>query len=558
MSKADVAARDVYLAGALPNLAAGRERTTDCVGYWHTFLLESKMQPRALLVVLDGWGHSPRRDHNAIALAQTPNWDRLWNERPHTLVRTSGAAVGLPPGQMGNSEVGHLMIGAGRVVLQDLSRIDQAIELGEFQESKAIQSVIGHVREKHGRLHIMGLLSPGGVHSHERHFRELILALRNQRIPFALHAFLDGRDTPPKSAAATIRSFEELCNSSSEGRIVSVSGRFFAMDRDRRWDRTEQAWRAVALGQSERTFQTASESLAFAYESGESDEFMSPSTVGDPCPITRRDSVVFMNFRADRARQLSRAILGLDASPIQAPLSARPRSFVPLMSYADDIDEGTDDTSVEVMFAPLELSNSLGEYWSGQGYPQLRIAESEKTAHVTYFFSGGREAPFPREERWLVPSPEVRTYDLAPEMNARGVAEAILRALEETGPRLVVSNFANGDMVGHTGKLDAAVKAVECLDFWLGKIERSVLDSGYHCLITADHGNVESMLDDAGGPHTAHTTGPVPLVYVGKRDNVSFADSGGLSDVAPTLLDIVGMDKPVEMTGSSMLVSNAR
>lgn len=513
------------------------------------------MEHRALLVILDGWGYSPDRDHNAIALAHTPVWDRLWQEAPRTLLETSGEAVGLPSGQMGNSEVGHLMIGAGRVVLQDLSRIDCAIDSGEFQSNQALNAAISAARK--GKLHVMGLLSPGGVHSHQRHFRAFIDMLHEGRIPYALHAFLDGRDTSPRSALSTLREFDHLTGTHGIGRIASIAGRFYAMDRDERWDRIAPAHQLISVGQAKHHAHSASKALENAYARNETDEFVTPTRVGAPLPLTNRDSVVFMNFRADRARQLSRTLLGLQASPLSPLPDSIPRLFVPMTPYATDINAGTPQTKVKIAFAPVSVSNGLGAYWASLGHPQERIAESEKTAHVTFFFNGGSDERHAGEVHHIVPSPQVRTYDLMPEMNAQGITQTVIAALKKPGPRLIVCNFANGDMVGHTGNLSAAIQAVEAIDGCIKRIEREVAAHDFHCLITADHGNVECMQDESGKPQTAHTTGPVPLLYIGNELSVELASRGGLCDVAPTLLDLCGLEIPSEMTGRSLLLRSA-
>ena len=492
----------------------------------------------ALLVVLDGWGHAEPAGDNAIHAARTPHWDRLWAAAPTTLISGSGRDVGLPHGQMGNSEVGHMNLGAGRVVHQDLSRIDLAIEDGSFAANPVLNGAIDKARG--ARLHVLGLVSPGGVHSHEDQIAALIGMAERAGVDVRLHAFLDGRDTPPRSAAPSLERF---------GRhVASICGRYYAMDRDARWDRVRAAFDLLTGAPGSHRAHDAAEGLRAAYERGESDEFVRPTMVGDlPLGGHVRDGdvVVFMNFRADRARQLTRAFVEDDFDGF--PRARRPRlaDFVTLTRYADDI-------PAACAFAPQTVPNSFGEYVAGLGMRQLRIAETEKYAHVTFFFSGGREQPFPGEDRMLVPSPQVATYDLQPEMNAPEVTDRLVAAIESRAYDAIVCNYANADMVGHTGDFEAAVRAVEAVDACLGRIVAAVEATGGHCLITADHGNVERMRDAATGQaHTAHTAERVPLVYVGPA-RVRLDGGGTLSDVAPTLLDLMGLALPAEMRGRSL------
>ena len=493
----------------------------------------------ALLVVLDGWGHAEPADDNAIHVASTPHWDRLWGGGSRTLISGSGRDVGLPDGQMGNSEVGHMNLGAGRVVHQDLSRIDLAIKDGSFASNPVLNAAIGKARG--ARLHVLGLVSPGGVHSHEDQIAALIAMAEHAGVTVRLHAFLDGRDTPPRSAAPSLARFGD--------RVASICGRYYAMDRDARWDRVRAAFDMLTLGTFTGSHADAVSALQAAYARGESDEFVRPTTVGNwPLRVGIRDGdvVVFMNFRADRARQLTRAFVedGFDAFP----RARRPRlgDFVTLTRYADDI-------PAACAFEPEIVRNSFGEHLSGLGMRQLRIAETEKYAHVTFFFSGGREQPFPGEDRVLVPSPQVATYDRQPEMSAPEVTDRLVAAIESGAYEAIVCNYANADMVGHTGDFDAAVRAVEAVDGCLGRIVAAVEATGGHCLITADHGNVERMRDaTTGQAHTAHTSELVPLVYVGPG-NVRLDAGGTLSDVAPTLLELMGLAPPAEMRGRSLL-----
>lgn len=507
-----------------------------------------------LLVVLDGWGHREETDGNAIALARTPSWDALWAERPHCLVSGSGTDVGLPAGQMGNSEVGHTTLGAGRVVYQDLTRIDRAIADGSFQDNPVLNGLLDSLQckggsGKGGSLHLLGLLSPGGVHSHEAQMHALVDLARARGVKTIwMHAFLDGRDVPPKSAKASLAAMQERLQASGEGGIASLVGRYYAMDRDNRWDRIAAAWRLLARGEAEQSAATPEAGLEAAYARGETDEFVAPTLIGKPAPIADGDSVLFMNFRADRARQLTRCFVQPDFSAFDRGALLRLKGFATLTEYAADL-------GAPVAFPPETFVNSLGEYVASQGMSQLRLAETEKYAHVTFFFSGGREAPFPLEERILVPSPKVATYDQQPEMSAVQVTDCLVNAIAEGRHRLIVCNYANGDMVGHTGQLAASIKAVECLDACLARVVKALEASGGQCLITADHGNVERLADPATGQaHTAHTSEPVPLVYVGPQEVQLSADGGRLSDIAPSLLALMGLPQPKEMTGRSLIL----
>ena len=502
--------------------------------------------PTTLLVVLDGWGVSSGSDDDAIHRARTPTWDRLWEHAPRTTLSASGTSVGLPDGQMGNSEVGHMNLGAGRTVYQDLTRIDRAIGDGSFADNPVVNAAVATAVERGSTLHVFGLLSPGGVHSHEHHlaaFAELALK-RGART--RLHAFLDGRDVPPKSAMATLASFEKRF----PGMLGSITGRYFGMDRDARWERTERAYRLVATGDAPHRFETPTRALEAAYARGETDEFVQPTAIrtadAPPLRIEDGDVGMFMNFRADRARQLVRALTADDFDEFPRPAVPAFALFATLTRYADDIE-------LPVAFAPVDLTDTVGECWAAAGLSQLRIAETEKYAHVTYFFSGGREQPFPGEDRILVPSPKVATYDLAPAMSAGEVTDRLVGAIDSGRYAAIVCNFANGDMVGHTGVFDAAVAAVEVIDQCLARILEAIHRTASQCFVTADHGNVERLLDrDTNQPHTAHTSEPVPLVYAGPR-NVRFVDGGTLADVAPTLLALMDQPRPVAMTGRSLV-----
>ncbi|MGA1676528.1 MAG: 2,3-bisphosphoglycerate-independent phosphoglycerate mutase [Pseudomonadales bacterium] len=505
------------------------------------------MKRTTLLVILDGFGYREATESNAIAAADAPVWAELWRDRPHTLISGSGRDVGLPAGQMGNSEVGHMNLGAGRVVYQDLTRITHAIEQGEFSRNHAFRALFERLRETGGALHVMGLLSPGGVHSHEDQIFSFIEVAAHAGIEkIYLHAFLDGRDTPPRSAGSSLAAASALFERLGRGQVASVSGRFFAMDRDRRWDRVERAYNLMVRGEAPFHAETALEGLESAYARDESDEFVQPTAIhatGElPVRMHDGDGVVFMNFRADRARQITRGLIDSEFADFARRSTVRLADFVMLTRYADDID-------TSCAFEPQGLSNTLGEYLAEHGRSQLRIAETEKYAHVTFFFSGGREDPYEGERRILIPSPKVTTYDECPEMSAVKVTDELVKALRSNEFDFIVCNYANGDMVGHTGNFGAAVRAVETLDACLGRLVATIDDVGGQMLITADHGNVEQMEDpDSGQAHTAHTSEPVPLVYVGPQA-VTLESGGVLADIAPTVLTLMHMDIPVDMTG---------
>ena len=498
-----------------------------------------------LLLILDGWGHREDGDHNAIAQANAPNWRRLLATYPHTLVETHGEFVGLPDGQMGNSEVGHMNIGAGRIVYQDLTRIDAAIKDGTFFENPALTGACEAAKKSGGTLHVMGLMSPGGVHSHEDHiFAMLDLAARRGVPHIAVHAFLDGRDTPPQSARPSLERLEAKCASIGDARVASISGRYYAMDRDKRWDRVQLAYEAIANAESPLRVAGAVAALGAAYARGETDEFVKPTVVGDGVHVADGDAIVFMNFRADRARELSHAFVDGNFAGFPRARRIALSAFVSLTDY----EKGLAVTAIA--YPAQSMRNSLGEYLSSLGMTQLRIAETEKYAHVTFFFSGGREAPFAGEERILVPSPHVATYDLKPEMSCPEVTDRLVEAIASKKFDFIVCNLANADMVGHTGVESAAIKAVEAIDVALGRLEKAILAAGGEMLISADHGNLEQMLDENGVAHTQHTVGPVPLVYVGRKAKLR---RGALRDLAPTVLALMGLPEPAEMTGHSLV-----
>jgi len=500
-----------------------------------------------MLLILDGWGHREEVEDNALAQADLPNWRHLLATCPHTLVHTEGRHVGLPDGQMGNSEVGHMNLGAGRIVYQDLTRVDAAIEDGSFFANAELNAACRDAIAHDGTLHVMGLLSPGGVHSHEAHiFAMLDLAHRAGVPRVAVHAFLDGRDTPPQSAEASLRALQALCDRLGNARISSVGGRYFAMDRDKRWDRVRRGWDAIVEAAGEHRATDALSALQAAYARGENDEFVAPTVIGAASPMRDGDAVVFMNFRADRARQLTAAFVdpGFDGFVARRPALSR---FVCLSEYDAKL-------PAPLAFGPDDLRHTFGEIVADAGLTQLRIAETEKYAHVTFFFSGGREALFAGEERILVPSPQVATYDLQPEMSCPELTDKLVAAIGSGRFDAIVCNIANPDMVGHSGILAAAIAAAQAVDIAIGRIAQAVREVGGALIITADHGNLEMMRDPATGqPHTAHTVGPVPLVYVGDRD-VALRGGGALRDVAPTLLDLMNVQPPAEMSGQSLLL----
>lgn len=493
------------------------------------------------LIILDGFGCSTSPKFNAIKAAKTPVWDRLLKECPHTTLDASGLAVGLPNDQMGNSEVGHLTIGAGRVLMSDLMQVSTAIENGRFNQNPVLIAAIEKAKKPGRTLHILGLLSPGGVHSHESHIHALIELAKEKGVSnIVMHAFLDGRDTPPKSAAASLIALQKIC------RIGSLSGRYYAMDRDKRWERTKTVYELLTENKTAFTFSSALEALEAAYNRNETDEFVQPTVITPPAPVLDNDVVIFMNFRSDRARQLSIALTDLQFSGFKRPIFPKLSEFVTLTEYAKTI-------TAKIAFPPTPLNNTLGEYLQNHHYRQLRIAETEKYAHVTFFFNGGRETPFEGEDRILVPSKKVATYDLAPEMSAFELTERLVTAIHEKKYDVIICNYANADMVGHTGNFDATVKAIEAIDICLGKVLEALKAEGFDAIITADHGNAEMMFDEATGqPHTAHTLARVPFIYIGRPASINH-EQGTLSDIAPTIIGLLGQPKPIEMTGSAIM-----
>ncbi|SDW11644.1 phosphoglycerate mutase [Marinobacter mobilis] len=504
------------------------------------------------LIILDGWGHRDPAEDNAISNASTPYWDKLWQQQPKTLINTSGMFVGLPQGQMGNSEVGHMNLGAGRIVYQSLTRIDKELEDGDFARNPTLCQAIDKAVSAGRAVHLLGLLSPGGVHSHEDHILAAAeLAASRGAKEVYIHAFLDGRDMPPRSAQPSLEKAAAKLKSLGVGRVASIVGRYYAMDRDNRWDRVEAAYNLMTLGDAEFTATNPMSALEQAYERGENDEFVKPTRICEPGDsdgtINEGDAVLFMNFRADRAREMTRAFVDAGFDGFQRRKHPELADFVMLTEYAADI-------KTACAYPPEKLSNGLGEVMAKLGKTQLRISETEKYAHVTFFFNGGLETPFEGEERILVPSPKVATYDLQPEMSAPEVTDKLVEAIKSGKYDLVVCNYANGDMVGHTGKLEAAIKAAECLDQCVQRVAEALEEVGGQGLITADHGNCEQMTDPSSGQvHTAHTIGPVPLVYVGPR-KLKLQDDGALSDVAPSLLALMDLEQPEEMTGHSLVI----
>ncbi|HCU52981.1 MAG TPA: 2,3-bisphosphoglycerate-independent phosphoglycerate mutase [Gammaproteobacteria bacterium] len=504
-----------------------------------------------VLLVMDGWGYREDPEYNAIAQARKPTWDRLWQECPHTLIHASEAAVGLPSSQMGNSEVGHLNLGAGRVVYQEYTRINRAITTGSFFTNKTLTDAVDLAISSGKAVHILGLLSPGGVHSHEEQIHAMAeLAVKRGAQRVYLHAFLDGRDTAPQSAAHSIKAMEEKFAALGRGRIASMIGRYYAMDRDHRWPRIQAAYDLITQGISEFTAESASAGLAQAYARGETDEFVKATEIVPPGkpPVAIRDGdvVVFMNFRSDRARQITRPFIEPTFDGFKREVWPKLGRFVSLTEYQSEF-------HVPVAFPPERLRNVLGAYLASLGLHQLRIAETEKYAHVTFFFNGGEEAPFPYEDRILVPSPtDVSTYNKKPQMSAGEVTDKMVAAIGSGTYDVIICNYANPDMVGHTGDIDATILAIEFLDGCLKRVVEAVRASGGELLITADHGNAEQMYDPATAqPQTAHTINPVPFLYVGRPAKTS--NTGALEDVAPTMLYLLGLPIPSEMSGHPLI-----
>ena len=503
-----------------------------------------------MLMILDGFGINENEEANAVKLANTPNIDKLMKTCPTTKIYTSGLNVGLPDGQMGNSEVGHTNIGAGRIVYQELTRITKSIEDGDFFSNSELVDAIENCKKNNSKLHILGLLSDGGVHSHIRHlFATLELAKRKDFENVYIHCFMDGRDTPPTSGENYIMKLEEKIREKGIGKIASISGRFYAMDRDKRWNRVQKAYAAIVNGEGIKCTSAIS-AIESSYQKEVFDEFVEPTVIcqnNEPiAKIEENDSVIFFNFRPDRARELTRAIVDKNFNEFET--KKMNLCYVCFTQYDETM------PNVKIAFKPETLKNTFGEYIANKGLTQLRIAETEKYAHVTFFFNGGEEKQYPGEDRILVPSPKVETYDQKPEMSAYEVTDKVVEAIQSDKYDVVILNFANTDMVGHTGSLPAAIKAVEAVDECVGKIVKIIEEKKGNLIITADHGNAEQMIDYATGePHTAHTTNPVPIILITEDQTIKLKENGKLADLAPTMLDLMGIEKPEEMTGESLL-----
>ena len=501
-----------------------------------------------MLMILDGFGIAPKSEGNAVETAKKPNFDRLMEKYPSTQLQASGLHVGLPDGQMGNSEVGHLNIGAGRIIYQELTRITKEIKEGGFFKNEALTLAVNNAKENNGALHLMGLLSDGGVHSHIDHLKGLLsLAKEAGLTKVYVHGFMDGRDVPPSSGKDFIVEIENYMKEIGVGKIATVSGRYYAMDRDNRWERVELAYNAMVLGKGE-VAESAVEAIEKSYNDNKTDEFVLPAVIDKDGMIKDRDSVIFFNFRPDRAREITRAIndkefAGFNREKLNL-------TFVTMTQY-DKTLEG-----VDVAYRPESINNTLGEYVSNKGLNQLRIAETEKYAHVTFFFNGGVEKENPGEDRALISSPKVATYDLKPEMSAYEVTDELIKRLDSDKYDMVILNYANPDMVGHTGVMEAAVKAIEVVDECLGKVADKVLEKDGTLFITADHGNAETMIDfSTGNPFTAHTTDPVPFIWVANNTDGRTLTEGKLADIAPTMLNEMGLEKPAKMTGECLIVN---
>ena len=508
--------------------------------------MENKL---TMLMILDGFGENSSKEGNAVKLAKTPNIDKLMKKYPTTKISASGLAVGLPEGQMGNSEVGHTNIGAGRIVYQELTRITKSIEEGDFFSNPELVKAIENCKKNNSKLHILGLVSDGGVHSHNRHLYGLLeMCKRRDLENVYVHCFLDGRDTPPASAESYLQELEEKMKEKGVGKIASISGRFYAMDRDKRWNRIEKAYSALVKGEGNKSGSYIN-AIESSYQKEVFDEFVEPTVIttgGKPiATIEDGDSVIFFNFRPDRARQITRALVDKDFKEFET--KKMNLYFVCFTSYDETM------PNVHIAFKKEQIKNTLGEVVSKNKGTQLRIAETEKYAHVTFFFNGGEEKQYEGEERILVPSPKVETYDLKPEMSAYEVTQKVVEAINSKKFNLIILNFANPDMVGHTGSLPAAIKAVETIDECVGKIVEAILPQKANLIITADHGNAEQMIDyKTGEPHTAHTTNLVPLILISEKENLKLKE-GKLADIAPTILELMKIEKPKEMTGNSLI-----
>ena len=508
--------------------------------------------PPAILIILDGFGINPRKEGNAVANASTPHLDKLLKDYPNSRMSMSGTDVGLPAGQMGNSEVGHMILGAGRIVYQDLTLIHKDIDDGKFFDNRVLLDTLRRTKEKGDRLHLMGLLGDGGVHSHQRHMEALIeMAHREKLGKVYLHLFTDGRDTPPHSAEQFMLDVNEKLKAYPNVKVATVSGRYYAMDRDKRWDRVEKAYDCLTKGVGNRA-PSALDAIGNSYKEKITDEFILPTVIEGVAPeglIHDGDGVIFFNFRADRARELTRALTEDDFKEFSRARGLKLAAYTTMTRYDETL-------KVPVAYSPREIRKILGEIASQAGIRQLRIAETEKYAHVTYFFNGGEENKFPGEERILIPSPkDVATYDLKPEMSARPVTEALIKFLRERDVGLVIANYANADMVGHTGNFEASVKAVEVIDECLGKVIDAALSKKAKVIITADHGNIEQLIDyDTGMPHTAHTTNLVPVILVDEERKKCRLHQGTGVDIAPTVLQLLKQPQPKEMTGRSLIV----
>ncbi|PCI23262.1 MAG: phosphoglycerate mutase (2,3-diphosphoglycerate-independent) [Piscirickettsiaceae bacterium] len=510
--------------------------------------MNAKLVPKPIiLMILDGFGYTESDQYNAINAANTPNWDALWQKYPHALLDCSGLAVGLPEHQMGNSEVGHLHLGAGRLLAQTFTRLNNDVATGDFKKNPVLSKLVDDVVADHKALHVIGLLSPGGVHSHEDHIRAMLeMAAEKGVKKLYLHAILDGRDTPPRSAQASLEKMEATFARLGVGEIVSIVGRFYAMDRDNRWDRVQAAYDLMSFAKGQFAAASATEGLLASYQRDDTDEFVLPTSIGDEkVIIDDGDSIIFMNFRADRTRELTRAFTEQNFAEFQRDWQPNIKQFVCLTEYHENFD-------LPVAYLPQTITNSFGEVLAEKGQRQLRIAETEKYAHVTFFFNGGVDTPYPGEDRILIPSPDVKTYDLQPEMNAPELTDKLVEAILSEQYDAIITNYANCDMVGHTGNFAAAVRAVETVDASIGRVVAAVKNVGGEIFITADHGNAEQMVDPkTGQTHTAHTTNPVPFLYVGR--SATLMSTGNLADVSPTLLKAMGVEVPKEMTGHSLL-----